>query len=145
MKLFINQEEYKSALKSYNNLFAHFLIAKNQPANYKACIYKWGIQLGIAKEDLEYIINNPASIKFKKPGSTKEAIAQVYDLVNIIFLDEIIEDVELSVAGAYAEGLGFKPYIISDLLKALVKSPDKGIDREQVQNEMKELITKTPT
>jgi hypothetical protein len=145
MKLLLNQEEYRSAIKSFNNIFAFFLHSDDRPKSFLNCIFKWGIQLGISKDDLDYILSNPESIEFIKPEDQEEALEQVYDLIYIIYLDEIIEDIELLVATAYAEKLGFNSSIIPDMLKALVTAPHEGVKRSQLKEEIKESLSEKIT
>jgi hypothetical protein len=139
MKLPLNETEYRSVIQSYNNIFSTFSNDDSIPAFFEECIFKWGIQLGISKEDLRYIENNPETIRFIPPRDRKEALEQIYDLVYIIFLDEIIEDDELKVAMEYAKKLGFEPSIIGDLLKAMVTASHDTIRRSDIKYEVSDL------
>lgn len=44
----------------------------------------------------------------------------------MICLDQVVEDVELEVASIYAEKLGFRRSLVSDLLKSIVTADTDG-------------------
>lgn len=140
MDLPLNKDEYTSVRKSFFNIFALFIKTESISSQMMDCIFKWGIQLGISRDELHFILNKPEAILFTEPENQMEAIEHVYDIVYMIYLDGIVEDVELEVTMKYAENLGFKPHIVGDLLKAIVTAPHDGIDKTQVRKELSSLL-----
>lgn len=140
MDLPLNRDEYNSVRKSFYNIFALFINIESISSQMMDCIFKWGIQLGISRDELHFIMNKPEAIQFIEPENQIEAIEHVYDIVYMIYLDGIVEDVELEVTMKYAEKLGFKPHIVGDLLKAIVTAPHDGIDKTQVRKELSSLL-----
>lgn len=145
MNLPLNKDELVSVKNSFFNIFALFLKIEAMSSELLDCIYKWGVQLGISKDELHFILNKPGAIQYQEPISQMEAIEHVYDIVYMIYLDGIVEDVELEVTMKYAEKLGFKPHIVGDLLKAIVTAPHDGIDKSQVRKELSSLLESTLT
>lgn len=145
MDLPLNKEEYASVKKSFYNIYALFLKVESISSELLNCIYKWGVQLGISKDELHFILNKPESIHYEEPSTQVEAIERVYDIVYMIYLDGIVEDVELEVTMKYAEKLGFRPHIVGDLLKAIVTAPYDGIEKSQVRQELSSLLESTLT
>ncbi len=140
MDLALNKDEYNSVRKSFFNIFALFLNLESINNQMLDCIFKWGVQLGISRDELHFILNKPDAIQYEAPKNQMEAIEHVYDIVYMIYLDGIVEDVELEVTMKYAEKLGFKPHIVGDLLKAIVTAPHDGIDKTQVRKELSSLL-----
>lgn len=140
MDLPLNRDEYNSVRKSFFNIFALFINNDSISSQMMECIFKWGIQLGISRDELHFIMNKPEAIQFLDPQSQYEAIEHVYDIVYMIYLDGIVEDIELEVTMKYAEKLGFKPHIVGDLLKAIVTAPHDGVDKTQVRKELGSLL-----
>ena len=140
MDLPLNRDEYNSVRKSFFNIFALFINSESISSQMMDCIFKWGIQLGISRDELHFIMNKPEAIQFVEPENQFEAIEHVYDIVYMIYLDGIVEDIELEVTMKYAEKLGFKPHIVGDLLKAIVTAPHDGIDKTQVRKELSSLL-----
>lgn len=140
MDLPLNRDEYNSVRKSFFNIFALFIKVESINSQMMECIFKWGIQLGISRDELHFILNKPEAIQYVEPENQIEAIEHVYDIVYMIYLDGIVEDVELEVTMKYAENLGFKPHIVGDLLKAIVTAPHDGLDKTQVRKELSSLL-----
>lgn len=140
MDLQLNRDEYNSVRTSFFNIFALFLNMESINNQMLDCIFKWGVQLGISRDELHFILNKPDVIQYVAPKNQMEAIEHVYDIVYMIYLDGIVEDVELEVTMKYAEQLGFKPHIVGDLLKAIVTAPHDGVEKTQVRKELASLL-----
>jgi hypothetical protein len=145
MDLALNKAEYNSVKKSFFNIFALFLNLESINNQMLDCIFKWGVQLGISRDELHFILNKPDAIQYEAPENQMEAIEHVYDIVYMIYLDGIVEDVELEVTMKYAEKLGFKPHIVGDLLKAIVTAPHDGLEKTQVRKELGALLESSLT
>jgi hypothetical protein len=110
-------DEQKSSLKkSFFNILAFFLEQENIESRYLRCMLKWGLQLDLNKEDLVLSNMDVAQLAFTEP---REKVESIYHLVYLIYLDHMVEDVELEVATIYSERIGFPPEIIGELFKAL--------------------------
>ncbi|MEM7548114.1 MAG: hypothetical protein AAF363_00460 [Bacteroidota bacterium] len=140
MDLELSKKQFDSTKESFLNIYALLIKRKAITKENLDCIFKWGAQLDIPREELNFILNNPDSIEFDRPKTKIEAVEQIYDLVYMIYLDGLVEDIELEVAMTYAEKLGFQRGIVGDLLKAIDSAPGDGIPREKVKEELKELL-----
>ncbi|GIV36191.1 MAG: hypothetical protein KatS3mg032_0570 [Cyclobacteriaceae bacterium] len=58
----------------------------------------------------------------------------------MIYLDKVVEDVELEVATRYAEKLGFPPRLVSELFTAVATADEEGIPLDAVQNRIEEFM-----
>lgn len=135
----LKREEYESIKKSYFNIYSLFLSDDEITRQLVDCILKWGLQLDLTEEELEDVIKKRDSYSFEMPPK-EEAIEQIYDLVYMIYLDDVVEDIELEVAMRYAEKLGFQPHLVGDLLKAIVSAPSDGVDHFQLRKDIKHLL-----
>lgn len=102
-------------------------------------IRNWGQQLAIEEEVIKNVILNPQ--QFYKSNTPQLSIEQLYNLVYMIYLDEVIEDCEIEILMKYAEHLGFPKHIVGDLMKALLTAPSDGISAWQVKDELKDLLS----
>ncbi len=136
----LNTHEIDSLRRSYYNLLAHFIQRSSVKEGFIDGIFKWGVQLNISKKEIYNIIGNPQTVNFQEPKDRHEAIRWVYDLVYMIYLDGKVEDIELEITTEYAQKLGFKPYIVNDLLKAIVTAPYDGIGDDDVKLEIKNIV-----
>ena len=122
----LTKEQTDSIKKSYLNIVALFMSQDKIDSRYLRCLLKWGFELDLSPSDLRAANINPADLKFSDPGNRVERVESIYHLVYMICLDRVVEDVELEVASIYAERLGFKRSLVSDLLKAIVTADADG-------------------
>lgn len=131
----------KSALnklrKSYYNVFASFLMKQDQDTHIMDCLIKWGVALNIHKIELLRIKAVPNLLSFEKPASTGDALEQIYDLLYLTNMDGIVEDVELEVINLYSRTIGVEPYVVNNLLKALVSASYDGVQDNELRNDIK--------
>jgi hypothetical protein len=139
MKSLLNEKELGSVRKCYNNIFS-LLLKDSVSPEVKACILKWGLQLGIPKSELDIKMKTLKSFNFSFPTDRLNALEEVYDLVYMIYLDGIVEDIELEVAMDYAEKLGLNRKIVGDIFTALATAPHDGLKSHQVRQELKGLL-----
>jgi hypothetical protein len=118
--------------KSYFNLLATLMTNQTMESKYIRCLVKWGIQLGVNVEDLKELEKTSATIPSDKPGR----LEVLYHLIYMIYLDKVVEDIELEVATAYAEKLGLKKELVGDLFKSIATI---GYDNYSVQDVKKEV------
>lgn len=126
--------------KSFYNVFAYFLNQEEKNTQVMNCLLKWGEHLGIHKLDLQRIIAMPGLLSFQKPLKTNDSLEQIYDVLFMINMDGVVEDEELSVISHYTSVLGLEPYVVNNLLKALVSAPYEGV----AENELRKDINSHP-
>jgi hypothetical protein len=83
-------------------------------------------QYGLTKNDFDEIMDNAYSIEFVSPETPLARLEQMYDLVRMVLMDEIIDERKVQLCVKVAKSLGFGPQIVGDLIKALVTVEDTG-------------------
>jgi hypothetical protein len=136
LKNTLSPEEYKSIKESYFHIYHYFLDSAPLDKAHITCLFKWGIQLNVSEEEILYI-DDEKNIKFMKKTDRLE---HLYNLVFMIFLDGVVEDIELKVVSEYAEKIGFKSHIVNDLLKTIVTAPYDGFNYKEVKKQVKEIL-----
>jgi hypothetical protein len=133
----LNKEQLISVKKSYINILALFLGKEKIESRFLRCLLKWGFQLHVSPDDLRNANIDIASLKFANPEGKVERLESIYHLVYMIYLDEVVEDVELEVATIYAMELGFKSDVVSELFRSIVTA---DYDRKRRRNVHKEVM-----
>jgi hypothetical protein len=131
----LKKEQLDSVKKSYLNILALFLGKESIETRYLRCLLKWGFQLHFNPDDLKKANIDISSMEFLHPTEKIERLEAIYHLVYMIYLDEVVEDVELEVATIYAEALGFKPDVVGELFTSIVtaaydQKKDKNVRQE---------------
>lgn len=86
-------------------------------------------QYGISRAEFNEIMNDAYSIEFVSPETPLERLEQMYDLVRMVLMDDLIDERKVQLCVKVAKNLGFGPHIVGDLIKALVTvNEDTGKD-----------------
>ena len=133
----LTAEQLTSVKKSYINIVALFLEQEKVESRYLRCLLKWGFQLHMNPDDLDDIDVDVSSLTFMEVEDKVDRLESIYHLVYVIYLDKVVEDVELEVATIYAEKLGFNAETVSDLFKSIATAP---YDEETHRNVRQEII-----
>lgn len=132
----LTPEQIHSIKRSYLNIVGLFSEEEKIESKYLRCLLKWGFQLHLNPEDLTQANVDISYLKFLHPENRVEKVEAMYHLVYMICLDQVVEDVELEIASLYAEKLGFKPSLVSDLLKSIVTEDFDGNADENVRQQV---------
>jgi hypothetical protein len=132
-----SQTESEEAIKvSYFNLLAAYFEQETIKTPHARCLIKWGAQLGINPQDIDDLGKGLVNSKFSFPKDEVTKLESVYHLVHMIYLDQIVEDVELEVASLYATRLGFKNGLVGDLFKSIATAEFDLSSAEDVRKEV---------
>jgi hypothetical protein len=122
---------------SYFNLLAVIMTTSQQiESKYIRCLVKWGIQLGVNVDDLKEM----EIIKATIPSDRAGRLEALYHLVYMIYLDKVVEDVELEIATTYAEKLGFERALVGDLFKSIATLGYDNYSVRDVRKEMEDFL-----
>ena len=135
------KEHLTSVKKSYFNILALFLGNEEIESRFLRCLLKWGFQLKLTPEDLKLADVDISNLKFTTIGDKVEKLEAIYHLVYMIYLDEVVEDIELEVATIYAKELGFKSTVVSELFKSIATEPYDDTSARNVRQEVMEFLS----
>lgn len=140
MNASFNRDHIKSVKKSYFNILAMFLEQEKIESRYIKCLLKWGFQLNLQPDDLrEKDVALPV-LNYQRLENEIDKLESIYHLVFMIYLDEVVEDVELEVATLYAEKLGFENELVGELFKSIATEAYDGPLPRDVHAEVIEFL-----
>lgn len=134
----LSKDQLLSVRESYFNILALFLDQEKVDSRYIRCLLKWAVQLRINPKDLGNTSKDISTISFSLDKVDK--LEAVYHLVHMIYMDRVVEDVELEVATIYAEKLGFRAPIVGELFTAIVTSDPERSKQTDVRKEVIEFL-----
>ena len=137
----LTKEHLDSVKKSYFNIVALFLGHEKIESRFLRCLLKWGFQLHLTTDDLRSADVDISHLKFTSVGDKVEKLEAIYHLVFMIYLDEVVEDIELEVATIYAKELGFKSNIVSELFKNIATEPYDQPSERNVRQEVMDFLS----
>ena len=133
----LSKEESMSIKDSFFHIYHSFLNEGFLSKDFVGCLLKWGVQLRLSDEDLEFV--NPSYEK-EEVLNREDKLEHIYNMVFMIYLDGKVEDIELELVTRYAEKTGFQSHIVNDLLKTIVTAPYDGFSFTHVKQQLKEII-----
>jgi hypothetical protein len=129
-----------SVKQSYFNLLALFFEGEKVETRYVKCLLKWGLQLKVSHEDIMSPGKKLEQITFRQPVTKVEKLEAIYHLVQMIYLDDVVDDVELEVATFFAEKLGFSRNTVGDLFKSIATKDSDGFQSENIRKEVTDFL-----
>jgi len=139
MNLILDKEHILSVKTSYFNIVALFLGQEKIESRFLRCLLKWGFQMGLSPEDLAKADVDLTHLQFSHPDKIAK-LESIYHLVYMIYLDEVVEDVELEVATIYAQQLGFRQSVVSDLFKSIATEVYDEAEERNVRQEVLDFL-----
>ena len=140
MKKHLKKEHLSSVKKSYFNILGLFLSEDKMESRYLRCLLKWGFQLSLNPDDLRLANVQLETLTYLQPSEKVEKLEAIYHLVYMIYLDEVVEDVKLEVASIFAETLGFRASVVSDLFKSIATAAYDGSAERNVHAEVLDFL-----
>lgn len=136
MTVELNSEQVFSIRKSYLNILGMLLDHDKIESRFIRCLLKWGFQLNLTPQDVTRESLDISMISFKLPSKV-EKLEAIYHLVYMIYLDKVVEDIELEVATMYANKLGFNSSVVSELFKSIATA---DYDENKPRNVRQEVL-----
>ena len=137
----IDANEREKIKRSYFNLLALFLNMPNVESRFVRCLIKWSVQIGISADDIVKLGKDLVLLTYSHPETREEKLESLYHLVYMIYLDKVMEDVELEVAMIYAEKIGLNKTVVVKLFQSIATAPADGITPDMLEKEVLDFMS----
>ncbi len=94
-----------------------------------------GKKNGLKQEEVRSLLANADTAKFAPPATDSERFDQIYDLVEMMLADGIVDDNEMDFCVEMAAKLGFKKAIVGVLVHKISLGVKDGISRENIKHD----------
>ena len=99
-----------------------------------------GKKNGLRQEEVRSLLANANTVKFEMPANDSERFDQIYDLVEMMLADGIVDDNEMDFCVEMAEKLGFKTAIVGVLVRKISLGVKDGQSREHIKQESQDFL-----
>ena len=99
-----------------------------------------GKKNGLKQEDVRALLANAHAAHFELPANDSERFDQIYDLVEMMLADGIVDDNEIDFCVEMAEKLGFKKAIVGVLVHKISMGVKDGQSREHIKQESQDFL-----
>jgi uncharacterized tellurite resistance protein B-like protein len=97
-------------------------------------------QNGISENQLKEIKNNPGNIKFEVPKDETERFKQLYDLVQMMSIDNEVHSDEAKLCNLFAIRFGYQREHVKDLVEAIQANITNGQDTTETMKRVALLL-----
>lgn len=132
---FFESEQTKRVKNHITNLGALARIDGHLDAAELNYIIAVGQKNGLKPDDVRALIANGEKLQLHLPENDSERFDQIYDLVEMMLADGIVDDNEMEFCMMMANKLGFRKAIVGVLVRKISMGVKDGFTREQIKSE----------
>lgn len=94
------------------------------------------MHLHLTDDDIHALGHEHSTVQFEVPTEKVDRLEAIYHLVQMIYMDQVVEDVELEIATLYAEKLGFRPAVVAGLFQSIATARYDDVPLSNVRQEV---------
>ncbi|MET4105231.1 TerB family tellurite resistance protein [Hymenobacter sp. UYP22] len=95
---------------------------------------------GLRTEEVRSIMGNSSAINLLIPDNDSERFDQIFDLVDMMLADGIVDDTEINFCVDMAEKLGFRKEVVTRLVRHISQCVKDGMERDQIKDDALALL-----
>ncbi len=137
----IFESEESKRLKSHIiNLGALAKIDGHLDAAEMEHIISIGERKGMRPQDVRALLADIGDLQLVMPDNDTDRFDQIYDLVEMMLADGIIDDSEMDFCLELATKMGFRESVVGILIKKISNGVKDGLDREAIKEDILQLL-----
>jgi len=137
---FFESDQIKKVKSHLMNLSALAKIDGHVDSAEMNFIVTIGQKNGMKAEEVKNLIANSGNVKLEIPTNDSERFDQIYDLVEMMLADGIVDDNEMDFCIDMASKLGFKKAIVGVLVRKISMGVKDGHSREHIKKEAQSFL-----
>lgn len=94
-----------------------------------------GERKGMRAQDVRSLLADAENIKLSMPNNDLDRFDQIYDLVEMMLADGIVDDSEMDFCIDLATKMGFRKAVVGVLIKKITTGVKDGLSREEIKQE----------
>ncbi|CAN5742552.1 hypothetical protein BH24BAC1_BH24BAC1_01570 [soil metagenome] len=132
---FFENEQVKRVKSHIQNLGALAKIDGHVDSSEMKFIISIGKKNGMKAEEVRALLANNNFSNFVLPENDSDRFDQIYDLVEMMLADGIIDDNEMDFCIEMAEKLGFRKAVVGVLVRKISMGVKDGLHREDIKHD----------
>lgn len=132
---FFESEETKKIKTHLTNLAALAKVDGHMDASEMDFIIAIGKRHGIKAVDVRNLLSNSKKVVPNLPTNDSERFDQIFDLVDMMLADGIVDENEMDFCIQMAARLGFKKSVVGVLVRKISVGVKDGLTREQIKED----------
>ena len=132
---FFENEQVKKIKDHLLNLVALAKADGHIDAREMNFILAVGKKNGMSSSDVQALISDAKGASADLPTNDSDRFDQIFDLVDMMLADGVVDDTEMDFCIMMAEKLGFRKAIVGVLVRKISQGVKDGIPRERIKEE----------
>ena len=99
-----------------------------------------GKKNGMRADEVRSLVGNSGSVKLVVPETDSERFDQIFDLVDMMLADGVVDNHEMEFCTGMAAKLGFRPDVVPVLVRSILQGVKDGLPREQIKADTQALL-----
>lgn len=132
---FFESEEVKKLKSHITNLGALAKIDGHVDPTEMNFIIHIGEKNGMKPQEVRGLLSNMKEVKPQLPTNDSERFDQIYDLVEMMLADGIVDENEMEFCINMASRLGFRKAVVGVLVRKISMGVKDGLSREAIKQE----------
>ena len=104
------------------------------------CIYKIGRRIGLSERQIEETLHASRKEPYVAPTDVNEKYSQLYDLIDVMMSDGVIDDKESKFCSEIATQMGFRSVVSQVLITKICRCLELGHSKERIFNEVQPFL-----
>lgn len=94
-----------------------------------------GKKNGLSAADVQALVSGAKGTSADLPSNDSERFDQIFDLVDMMLADGVVDETEMDFCIMMAEKLGFRKAIVGVLVRKISQGVKDGLSRERIKEE----------
>ena len=94
-----------------------------------------GERKGMRAQEVRTLLSDSSKVKLTMPSNDMDRFDQIYDLVEMMLADGIVDDHEMEFCIDMAMKMGFRKAVVGVLIKKITTGVKDGLGREEIKEE----------
>lgn len=137
---FFENEQAKKIKSHLLNLAALAKADGHIDAREMSFIIAVGKKNGISSSEVQSLVSGATVATNELPTNDSERFDQIFDLVDMMLADGIVDDTEMDFCIMMAEKLGFRKAIVGILVRKISQGVKDGQPRERIKEESTQFL-----
>lgn len=138
----INYSNERNKINShFLNLFSLAISDSEVSAKELELLYSIGIENGVSKDKVDFLIDNPHKVKFVKPTSIDDNIEQLFDFCRMILADQKVDVREIMFFKSLASRLDISEDGAENILDILIDGLKADEEKSSLISKVKKNLT----
>lgn len=137
---FFESEETKRIKSHLINLAALAKVDGHMDSSEIDFIISIGSRHGIRASEVRSLLSNLKNTEPNLPTNDSERFDQIYDMVEMMLADGIVDESEMNFCIQMAERLGFKKSVVGVLVRKISMGVKDGLTRESIKQDAHDFL-----